>query len=703
MSVRSRGIQQILSVLIAMGAESALGSDPAVNDGDDSRAEIEEIVIEGERATRLPLKDASHSIVVLTREDLERGTDRDMRDILQRVPNVTTNPFSSAVIIRGVATSGLNNRGLSASSPTTLRFADGFSTAVDQPLWDAQQVEVLRGPESYLSPGYIGGVSAVNSTGPGPETEGKVTTSWSPEQNDRELGVAYGGPVTQDLDYRVAAHLRASDGLIDNVTLDDDEWNGLDERMLRLMLAWHPDGTDDHEVNVRVQRIENRWHGSPQQVGGPNFDPFDGVTTANEATDFHQTDTSLNLEYEGQLTDAWSTIVRVWRGRLETEGTADGDNSAAPFFRGRSQVAVDASGISARLFYDSAVWHAYFRQFVALLEPYPSRNEVAVNGGAFGLPGVEVGIEYSNPTANHWYIGTQFGVRRELGRLAVTAAIFRSGQTIDDAERGVRFYRAGSTGDATTDAGYDSVIDTLPTFSVTQDLDDYNYLPSLVVDYALTDAVTVGAKYERTARLAGVWFNPVRGTVNTWDDEIADGYELFLRGSWLDGRLTVRTNAFHTELADQQVFVQLSGNIDDAQFLNAPHSHNDGLEIETSWTQGAWNCWFSAGLLHAEIDDAELFDVNASGNDFPYAPDWTLAGGVLFGGTQGLFVEMDAALRPEAYASLDNVPGVVSQRRFLINARVGVGVRTRRGVVVRAQSARRRLSRIPRGVHFRRR
>ncbi len=461
MSVQSRGILRILSGLIVLGAGSVLGSEAVVNSGDDSRDEIEEIIIEGERANRLPLKDASHSIAVFTQEDLERGTDRDMQDIFQRVPNVTTNPFSRTVIVRGMASNGLAFRGFNASSATTIRVADGIVTLVDQPLWDARQVEVLRGPESYLSPGYIGGVSAVSSNGPGPVTEGKITTSWAPEQDDRELGIAYGGPVTDNVGYRVAARLRASDGFIDNVTRDDGAWNGLDERLLRLKLGWNPDGADDHQVSVRIERIENRWNGSSVLIGGADFDPFDREATADEATDFNQTNTSVNLEYERQLTDAWSTIVRVWRARTEAKGKGDIDDSAATFGRARSEAATDSTGVSARLFYDNDPWHVYMRQFVAQLDTYPARTGpffAADFDGNGGLPGVELAIEYFNPTAHHWFIGTQLGVRRELGRLAVTAAIFRSGQTIDDAERGVRSFRVGSTGDATADADYDSVL-----------------------------------------------------------------------------------------------------------------------------------------------------------------------------------------------------------------------------------------------------
>lgn len=124
MSGQSQTIPRILSGLIVMGAAMAFGSEAVVDSADDDRSVIEEIIIEGERATSLPLKDTSHTIVVFTEDDLERGTDRGMQDIYQRVPNVATNPFNGAVIIRGVATNGILNRGFSAGSVTTLRFAD---------------------------------------------------------------------------------------------------------------------------------------------------------------------------------------------------------------------------------------------------------------------------------------------------------------------------------------------------------------------------------------------------------------------------------------------------------------------------------------------------------------------------------------------------------------------------------------------------
>ncbi len=74
MSVQSRGIQRVLSGLIFVGAGPVLGAEAVVNSADDSRCLIEEVIIEGECANRLPLKDTSQSSVVFGPEsDLSPG------------------------------------------------------------------------------------------------------------------------------------------------------------------------------------------------------------------------------------------------------------------------------------------------------------------------------------------------------------------------------------------------------------------------------------------------------------------------------------------------------------------------------------------------------------------------------------------------------------------------------------------------------
>ena len=139
----------------------------------------------------------------------------------------------------------------------------------------------------------------------------------------------------------------------------------------------------------------------------------------------------------------------------------------------------------------------------------------------------------------------------------------------------------------------------------------------------------------------------------------------------MDGRLTIRANAFYTRLTDQQVFASLSNLPRDQEIINVARSHNDGVELEAAFAYGAWNLWYSAGLLHAELDEVEFNGSNFSGNDFPEAPDWTVSFGMTYGRDRGLFAEMDTTLRPQTKASIDNRSDVFNEGRTLVNARLG--------------------------------
>ena len=191
------------------------------------------------------------------------------------------------------------------------------------------------------------------------------------------------------------------------------------------------------------------------------------------------------------------------------------------------------------------------------------------------------------------------------------------------------------------------------------------------LDYALSDDMMIGAKYERAARLAGIWFNAAQGTVNTYDDEISDSYDAFVRSSAFAGRLTVRANVFYTRITNQQLFATLSTTPGDGEILNAQRSHNVGIEIESTWIDGGLNAWLSLGWLHAEFDKIEVGAVDFSGNDFPDAPRWTVSIGFTYTQGNGLFVENDATFRPETHGDLQNHPWVVNEQRTIVSARLG--------------------------------
>lgn len=670
-----------LSILIATIASaegpSAIPDRNTPNDQSlaDGQA-IEEIVIEGER-TDLTVQDSPHSVAVFTSVELRRGTDRTMDELLQHVANVTTSPGTGELIVRGVAENGITRGGFQGGFagfiPNVVNFNDGFFTPSTQSLWDARQVEMSRGPENFASGGAMAALIAVSSS-EDEDGSGTITGSWAPETSDRSIGIAYGSRISDKLGFRVAGFHRASDGFMDNVIRGGDDWNSYEESMVRARFDWQPADDDATEVMLRFERLKTNQRGDTYIVTTSPIDPFRYKTAVDTPTGNEEETLSAHGLLAHRFDDRWHMELRVSWTTLHQRIVEDAEGSE--FELGYSKNHFDGNYPSAqfRVFYDADPWQLFFRQYGLRLD---ASNTGSRNFFPFDLdgdgeaPGSVVDIRYAYPTPNWWFIGTQVGAQRAFERLTVAASLARSGQMLNGTRR-VTSTRVGSTGDPDIDAAYDFVYASFfPQAQITDDDTEFNWLPTLVVDFAFTDEVSIGAKYEGSARLGGLWFNPARGTVNRFKSEHADSFDVYLRSVSFDGRLALRANAFYTRFTDQQVYAALSEAPLDEEFVNAQRSHNGGLEIESSWSDGNWRVWSSMGLLTTRFDRIVVFDADYSGNNFPDAPDWTLAVGLLYQRARGLFVSADATLRPETQATIENFRGVVNEHQYIVNGRMG--------------------------------
>ncbi len=657
-------------------APNANGSTPvtASTKAKPNKSLIEEIIVTGERESTT-LKDTAHSVVVFTDDQLRRGTEQDMVALFQRVPNVTTNPFDGTPIIRGMAKDGINT-GVPGFLGTSGSYIDGYYTPSEPSLWDARQAEVQRGTENYVSGGAMGGLDAVLTNDPTEAPQGRADVDWAPNSNDRSVGLAYGGPVTDTVAYRVAGYARERDGFMTNVTRGEHDWDSAEDYLVRAKLLWRPSGDDDTTVRIRVEdRKVSRPQGNNSTVTyDPNHDPFDRTSFEDAPSRNSDEQRSVYAEFDRRIDDHWG--VDGYAGwidqRLRSEVDADGTPQPGEFVgkHGDAELAI----VQARAFFDAGPWHGYARQYVFRADLTNAWTDVSTRfdiDGPGPAPAAPIRLQYSYDTPDWWFIGTQVGARRTSGRFSVGASLLRSGQLFH-ADRGVTSWREGSTGDPGYDATYDFIVaNFFPQAAVTGDVTDFNYLPTADVDYALTDAVTVGAKYERAARPAGVWFNVARGTTNDYNDEFSDSYDVFARASGLDGRLTLRANLFYTRIQDQQVYVSLSETPNDQELVNAQRSHNDGIELESTWADGGLSAWLSVGLLETRLDRIEVGDVNFNGNEFPDAPPWTVSLGFIYAHSRGLFVETDLSCRPQTRANLDNVPWRTNESRQIVNGRIG--------------------------------
>ncbi len=106
------------------------------------------------------------------------------------------------------------------------------------PLFDMQQVEVIRGPQGTLfGRNTIAGIIKFNTARPTEETNGYVRTSWA-TNNTMNLEGAIGGALTDNLNARFSGLYRTRDNWITNGFTQQESLGEYDEIAARLQFDW---------------------------------------------------------------------------------------------------------------------------------------------------------------------------------------------------------------------------------------------------------------------------------------------------------------------------------------------------------------------------------------------------------------------------------------------------------------------------------
>ena len=205
--------------MVAHAQEAATARSPdtsaADTDASDAASQLQEIVVTAEKTSR-SLQDTSTSVVVLTSDDLEKRPAFDSaKDILARLGNVVdTGKGNFLPAVRGVDGTGPAQGADAFLGGTRPRFAfqlDGrpltYNETVfgDFGLFDVQQVEVLRGPQSTLQGrNAMGGTIAIRTKDPTFDWHGGLRAVGG--DNSHRQGSAYvSGPLIEDqLAFRIA-------------------------------------------------------------------------------------------------------------------------------------------------------------------------------------------------------------------------------------------------------------------------------------------------------------------------------------------------------------------------------------------------------------------------------------------------------------------------------------------------------------------
>jgi len=640
-----------------------------------------------ERVTEVPI-----AISVFSAEAIDQTGIQELRELGDFIPNMVVTQgtdFNSRIIIRGV---GAPSRNIGFDSRVGV-YLDGVylgqGPSVNQDLIDLERVEVLRGPQGTLfGKNTVAGAVSLISKKPSGEFEGKATINVGNfDAVEAKLSVDFS--LTETVSAKIAVSSRTRDGYIKNVytegqlptTLNtvvagvpligiplpfpietvtppdtSDELNNQDTQSYRVQLRIQP--SDNLDINIAIDGLESE---RMPILGVP-------LTTSFGDTPYHFADVDnneVNFSFQGrEEKDITGVNVNV---------DYDFDNEFAlrsiSAYRDTNIIYQNDTDYSPLdflyLYYEDTYEQttqefqlispddADFKYVVGLYyydqEATTQRDARGGNAAAFfGVP-VYDPVTGTGGAFNNGTVDTQ------------STALYISGsyQINDDWKLGFGARQSSETKDVnwvldgTTSGAFG--IGSTPAGGLIDSRKDTNFSPALSINYAISDQTNTYFKASTGFKSGGFNLDFITPSALDqgidFDKETVTSYEVGLKTSLLDERLSLNIAYFDANYEDYQVnqffdlgFDPVTGTqLTSIQITNAAEVDTSGLEIEATFkisdsltvngSLGFLDATFASfpgGSSAIDEDTGASIPVDAAGNDLPYASDINAALGIQY-------------------------------------------------------------------------
>ena len=582
---RRRAALAALAIALAghagtVAAQEAAGAEPAAAEAAADGGS--DIIVTAQRRAQ-SLKDVPISVSVVDGEAIAEGAIRNLSDLTNSLPNVTVRESGNNDIlsIRGV-NSGTNS-GFEQSVAT---FVDGVyrgrARSMRASLFDIEQIEVLRGPQStFFGNNAIAGAFNITTKKPRVGEAAKVDVSalYEFNHNEYDLRAGISVPLGDTLAARIAVGVSGMDGWVVNDFTQRREPQRKD-LIGRIALAWEPNGSFRSNLRFDAARLRTNGSWSTELTECPP-NPALGLAAAGSC--------ARVLALQGAAAD---TTANYRTSKLPTFGNLDllevaltnavdiGDltlTSTTTFFHHDFNQSIQIIPVSIRSPANSASWFSFFSgekydQFTQELRlESPADRPVRWMLGAYYLHGSLDSYLYASPT----FLPFGAFAPPALGFNAQTILVGRSLDTrkdnvfsgfaavnIDISERfrlnlggrysivdktGHRVLTSGTGADPMTPATFapgtpaqqgfiNALLGFLPTDFPNTSRTDKAFMPSAGLEFDLDDDFMAYASYSRGEK-AGGW--SIGTAANEFDEEKVDAFELGVKGDLFDRRLFV--------------------------------------------------------------------------------------------------------------------------------------------------------------------
>lgn len=621
--------------------------------------ELPGIFVTGEKFGR-DIFNTFTSVEVVTSGKLDDYARQSLDEALNSSPNIRMfeNSGYSNIVIRGMNAEGptAGNRSPNVIS-VTVDGAEQSGAATrngTRGVWDVEQIEVLRGPQSTLQGrDALAGAVLIKTKDP----------TFTPEAIFRQEidsdglysgAFALSGPIIKDqLAVRLSGQITRDDK---GISYSNPQWarNGDEEfEELRGKLLFTPSELPGFTGLFTISRT----HDKPANniVSGPDF--FDRKYMSGGFDEFRDTIVNryvADLKYE--FSPDWT--IQSITSFVDTKIKIDAPQSAT-FFRDDSRDYRDISQ-DIRLTYGSE--DSAFSGVLGLYAGHSSGrtmgySEMDVFGLGYTIPLQLIDSRQKNTT---WAIYAD-GRYEFMDRWTLLAG----GRLLHDKVSGD--YKGALLSGTPFQATLDEVTSVLNT----------EFLPKIGLAFELSENQNIAFTTSKGYRQGFSELIVGTTTITKVEPESLWAYELAYRSKWLKDRLQINGNVFYYDYTNMQVPVPVPDPVLSAGYtysINAKQAHSYGAELEARWNfESGLEVFAGIGLLKTKFDDAAYNGISIAGNKFPEAPALTASMGAIYKHQSGWFVGGDLSFTDGYYSkgSVSNRPVTAVDSFTIVNALVG--------------------------------
>lgn len=615
--------------LIAASLSCAFLNTAAFAEDDNTAHEsMETIVIMGEKADRT-LKDTASSVSVINEELLKTLTHLSVTSAVSEIANVVVKP-GALPDIRGVsgngAAAGFNGVTGGAKGRVSI-LVDGIyqpymaDLTGDSGIWDVEQIEVFRGPQSTTNGrNSIGGMIFIKTKDPSFDWEAAGRLGYRNQSDYIDTSVMASGPIIADeLAFRFTAQgLQGNDydNSIIHPTHDPEfDLDKLKTTRYGTKLLWKPKALEGFSTMLSFD--SNSEEGNSGRRYFRNDDPWAFVPNFERNMDTDTRTTKLNVDYtidkDSSVDVLWAYMDHRW-----------GFNSYE-LVEARNQLLImNEKNVTFDGKYNFGLDDAALKGFIGLA--YFEREQDYQSHTGFLYQGNDSSDSRAIYGEVSYNINEQFSVIS--GLRVEQESQFRD--YIENAMEGEQLVHRSR-----------SILDQENTIR----------LPKVVLQYKINDQHTANISARRGYNSAGGAFNWMTQQYYYYDAEYVNTYEAGLRSSLNDGNVNFSANVFFNAYQGYQA-VGPNRNID-----NLARVDTYGLELEVSaMLSDNLQVTGGLGLLETEMKDGTETFKDLDGKELNSAPKITANAGIKYWINDAFNVGFSGNYVDEFFGTFTNEP-----------------------------------------------